>query len=330
MTYDVYGMGNALVDLEFEADFGVLEKFHIKKGVMTLVDENHQRRVIDHLGGRPRHRCCGGSVGNSMAVLGSLGGKGLLSCKVANDEEGNFYYKDLLSHGIETNLPRGIGPTGKCLVLVTPDGDRTMNTFMGVTALFSREELVESELEKSTYLYIEGYLMDCKSAVEAAVMAKKKAQDSGVNTALTFSDLSVVTDFRENLEVVIGEGVDLLFCNEKEAMAFVGKEDEEAAFEGLKSITQSFAMTRGPKGAVLWDGNKKIEIATTEVVKPVDTNGAGDTFAGCFLYGITRGKDFRESAKLACAAATKVVGHFGTRPSREYLLSLKAQMFGRP
>src|SRR5579871_6801850 len=168
--YHVYGIGNALVDIDFEVSTKTLERLNIDKGVMTLIDESTHHRLLEELDGVKHLKACGGSAGNTLYTLQQLGGKSFYSCKVGNDEAGDFFYHDLVLHGIHTNLHEDHreGITGKCIVLVTPDADRTMNTFLGATSNFSKSQLSETALKNAEYLYIEGYLVASPSACEAA------------------------------------------------------------------------------------------------------------------------------------------------------------------
>ena len=323
--FDVYGIGNALVDMEFEVEATFLKAASIEKGLMTLVDENRQSEIINTLHGVQHKRSCGGSAANTMIAISQLGGKSFYSCKVAGDETGDFYFKDLMDNGVETNLSSGAlesGVTGKCIVLITPDADRTMNTFLGITQNFSTKELMEDHLKNSTYLYIEGYLVASPTGKEAAVKAKKIAEANGVKTALTFSDVNMVNFFADGMKEMIGSGVDLLFCNEAEAMAFTKAGSVEEAAEALKKVAKTFAITLGPKGALVFDGKKEIHVVTMPVTA-VDTNGAGDLFAGSMLYGITHGMGYAEAAKLGCLASSTLVTQFGARLRKEQVTNIK-------
>lgn len=313
--YDVYGVGNALVDMEFEVSEDFLKKMTIDKGLMTLVDEQRQADLINALDGSKHKRSCGGSAANTMIAVKQFGGRSFYSCKVADDETGTFYFEDLVKAGVQTNLhsQRADGITGKCLVLVTPDADRTMNTFLGITEQFSAEEIIEEDLIDSEYLYIEGYLVTSSTGQAAAIKAREVAEQNGVKTALTMSDPNMVNFFRDGLQEMIGpKGVDLVFCNEKEAKDFAKEEDVFKAAEKLKEVARSVAITLGPKGALIWDGSHFVEVIT-ERVEPVDTNGAGDLFAGAYLYGINNGLKPAQAGKLACSAASKLVTQFGAR-----------------
>jgi sugar/nucleoside kinase (ribokinase family) len=325
--YDVYGLGNALVDMEFEVETEYLQTANIEKGLMTLVDEARQSEIVNTLNGIPHKRACGGSAANTMIAVSQFGGKSFYSCKVANDDLGNFYFKDLKSNGVETNLHGDsleTGITGKCIVLVTPDADRTMNSFLGITSNFSVKEVVYDEIKNSHWLYLEGYLVASETGKTACVEARKFAEKNGVKTALTFSDVNMVKFFGEGLKEMIGEKVDLLFCNESEALAFTNKNSIEESIEDLKKVARTFAVTLGPKGALVFDGQNEFHIVTMPV-DAIDTNGAGDLFAGSFLYGINHGLSYAESAKLGCLASSTLVTQFGARLRLEQVQKLKAK-----
>jgi sugar/nucleoside kinase (ribokinase family) len=327
--YDVYGIGNALVDMEFEVEAEFLQLAGIEKGLMTLVDENRQSEIINTLHGIQHKRSCGGSAANTMIAVSQFGGNSFYSCKVASDEVGDFYFKDLMDNGVETNLSSSSlepGITGKCIVLITPDADRTMNTFLGITQTFSTKEIVEEGIKNSKYVYIEGYLVASPTGKEAAIKARKIAEENNVKTALTFSDVNMVTYFYDGLKEMIGEGVDLLFCNESEAYAFTKTKTVLEAAAVLKKIAKTFAITLGPKGAFLFDGEKEVYVVTIPV-EAVDTNGAGDLFAGAFLYAINSGISYPEAAKLGCMASSQLVTQFGARLRREQVLEIKLRAF---
>lgn len=316
--YHVYGVGNALVDMEFEVKDEFFQSNGIDKGLMTLVDEERQHELMTHLDAFDGKKASGGSAANTIIANSYFGGKSFYSCKVASDELGDFYVKDLLAAGVDSNVADGRqeGITGKCLVMVTPDAERTMNTFLGITESFSVEELHESALKDSEYLYIEGYLVTSDTGRHAAIESRKIAEQNGVKTALTFSDPAMVQFFKDGLKEMVGEKVDLLFCNEAEALSWADTDDLVAAIESLKSVSRQFAITRGSQGATLFDGKQLIDIAPHKV-KALDSNGAGDMFAGAFLYGISHGHSFYEAGNIASLAAARVVSQFGPRLSAE-------------
>ncbi|MCW9047695.1 MAG: adenosine kinase [Gammaproteobacteria bacterium] len=312
--YHVYGVGNALVDMEFEVEDSFFSDNGVDKGVMTLVDEERQHELIGHLDAFEGKRASGGSAANTIIAASYFGGNSFYSCKVASDELGDFYVHDLKAAGVDSNVDDGRkeGVTGKCLVMVTPDAERTMNTYLGITSTFSVDELHISAIKESEYLYIEGYLVSSDTGRHAAIEARKVAEENGVKTAITFSDPAMVQFFKDGLKEMIGTKVDLLFCNEAEALSWADTDDIDTAIESLKQVASTFAVTFGPKGAVLFDGKNLLEISAHET-KAVDSNGAGDMFAGAFLYGITHGHSFYEAGNIASLAAAKVVSQFGPR-----------------
>lgn len=325
--YDVYGIGNALVDMEFEVEPEFLKEAGIDKGLMTLVDEERQHQIVNTLHGIQHKRSCGGSAANTMIAVSQFGGKSFYSCKVAHDEVGEFYFKDLQENGVDTNLSKETlesGITGKCIVLITPDADRTMNTFLGITQNFSTKELVEEKIKNSNYLYMEGYLVASPTGKGAAVQARKVAEAHGVKTAITFSDVNMVHYFRDGLAEMIGDGVDLLFCNESEALAYTNAKNVQEASKEIRKIAKRFAITLGAKGALVFDGEKEIYVVTMPV-EAIDTNGAGDLFAGAFLYAINAGHSYAEAGKLGCMASSLLVTQFGARLRREQALEVKSK-----
>ena len=313
--YNVFGIGNALVDIVTEVNDQFLNDHSIEKGLMTLVDEEDQTRISNAINMSSSNMQCGGSAANSIIAVSQFGGSSYYSCKVADDELGKFYRKDLKENGVHSNLDQHeleSGITGKCLVMTSEDASRTMNTFLGITSDYSKTEISEEELKDSQYLYIEGYLVTSENGQDAMRHAKKLAEENGVKTALTFSDPSMVKYFKEPMKSVVGAGVDLLFCNEEEAMLYTGTDNLEEAREALKRDAKRFVITLGENGAMIFDGDTFIDLEPY-TVSAVDTNGAGDLFAGAFLYGITNGKSYADAGKLASLASSKVVSQFGPR-----------------
>lgn len=313
--YNVYGIGNALVDMEFEVTDQFLEKHDVEKGVMTLVDEDTQFRLIEDISREEAVEKPGGSAANTVFAVSQFGGKAFYSCKVANDTFGDIYLKDMEEAGIDTNFDRQEredGITGKCLVMITDDAERTLNTYLGITANLSTREIDELAIRDSEYVYIEGYLVTSENGFEAMKETKRIAQQNDVKTALTLSDPSLVEGFKERFDEIIGASVDLLFCNEKEAKIYTGKDDLMEAREALKKEAKRFVITQGKNGAMIYDGDTFVDIEPYDV-NAVDTNGAGDIFAGAFLYGITNGFGYAGAGKLASLAGSKIVSQFGPR-----------------
>lgn len=331
MKYHVFGIGNALVDKEFEVTDDFLAAQGIQKGMMTLIDESTQQQLMAGLSGQfgLKKRASGGSAANSIVAVSQFGGKTFYACKVANDETGEFYMHDLHAAGVTTKLDQvrcaSEGVTGKCLVMVTPDAERTMNTFLGITADFSEAELHLDELTQAQYLYIEGYLVTSDVSRAAVLKAREVAKANGVKTAMTFSDPAMVRFFRTGIAEMLGDGVDMLFCNREEASVFSGQDDLEAAITALQPYAKKLVITLGSEGALVVDESGRTPIAPNWV-KAVDTNGAGDMFAGAFLYGITHGMDNAQAGRLASLASSQVVTVFGARLSQDTHQTLLTQL----
>jgi len=315
-TYDIYGLGAALVDTEITVSDKDLAEFGVEKGVMTLVDEARQHTLLNHLEGHLCHasRASGGSPANSIIPAQYFGGHTFYSCKVADDENGHFYLNDLSRAGVTypESLGRAAGITGKCLVMITPDAERTMNTFLGISATLSVAEIDEEALKASKYVYIEGYLVTSPTGRAAAIRLRELAKQYGVKTAVSLSDPAIVEYFYEDLRTMVGEDVDLLFCNHAEALRFTRTDNLADACAGLRKVAKTFAITLGSEGAAIFNGESLITVPAPKVVA-VDTNGAGDMFAGAFLYAITQGQDYAEAGAFAVRAAAQGVSQFGPR-----------------
>ena len=320
--YHVYGLGNALVDTEIEVTDRDLSDLQIEKGLMTLVDEERQHFLLDNLADHMvmSRRACGGSAANTVISLAQFGGRGYFSCKVADDDNGRFYMQDLEDNGVDHNAEAQIaeGITGKCLVMITDDAERTMNTFLGSSIDLSPADIDAEAIADSEYLYIEGYLVTGDSARQAAIDAAAIAREAGTKIALSLSDPGIVEYFREGLEQITDGGVDLLFCNEQEALNWCQTDNIDRALEQLQDTAREFVVTRGGEGSVVFDGNH-FHSAPAQPITAVDTNGAGDMFAGAYLYGITQGYNSLSAAVFANRAASAVVGQYGPRlHSAEY------------
>ena len=297
----------------------LLQELEIDKGVMTLLEEDHQQRILRHLDGQPMKRGCGGSAANTAIAVSQFGGKAFYSCKVAEDEPGQFYLEDLLRCGVDTNLQHHApetGITGKCLVFVTPDADRTMGTFLGITANFSEAELMSETIADAEYTYIEGYLVSAPAAKDAAIKAHQIAKAAGRKVSLSLSDFNMVKFFKAGLLEMIGTGIDFLFANESEALGMADTQDLTVAIDYLKTLANCFAITRGAEGSLIFDGQEMIEIAPVPV-KAIDTVGAGDMYAGAVLYGLTHGMSFAEAGRLGSLASARLVTSLGPRLKTE-------------
>lgn len=328
--YHIYGIGAALVDTEIEVSDSDLKAMAVAKGVMTLVDEARQGELIDYLQDHLVHssRASGGSSANTVIAASYFGCRSFYSCKVADDENGRFYLNDIKAAGVDypEHLQPPEGITGKCLVMITPDAERSMNTSLGISATLSVNELHTPAVEAADYVYIEGYLVSSDTGRAAAVKLRKSAEKRNTLTALSLSDPAMVQFFRDGLLEMIGDGVDLLFCNREEAMGFTGTSNLETAAQSLQDYCRTFAITCGADGALVFDGKHSYHI-DAEPVKAVDSNGAGDMFAGAFLYALSQGHGYDVAGRFASLAAGKVVTQYGPRLRPEQHQQLKQEFF---
>jgi sugar/nucleoside kinase (ribokinase family) len=313
--YNVYGIGNAIVDIVTEVEHDFFEKNDIQKGVMTLVDEKRQLELMKVIDMKKSKMSGGGSAGNTVVAVNQFGGNAFYTCVVAQDDLGKFFIDDLKNNGVDSNLKFESCPsghTGRCLVMTSPDASRTLYTFLGVSSLLAPAHLNEKAILNSSMVYLEGYLVTSPDGLETMKETKRIAEKNKIDVALTFSDPSMVKYFSTQMNEVVGASVDLLFCNDEEAMIFTGTENVLEAREKLRQVAKRFVITLGSNGALIFDGDTYIEIEPYKV-KAVDTNGAGDMFAGAFLYGITHHQSYAAAGKLASLAASRVVAQFGPR-----------------
>ena len=326
-TYDLYAIGNALVDSEYEVSDGQLASMKVDKRRMTLIDAERRTELLGHLGQVHARRTGGGSAGNTVVALAQLGGKAFYSCRVADDELGAFYMQDLVTNGVATNLTHTkptAGQTGSCMVMVTPDAERSMSTFLGATAELDHTALHEKDIAKSKIYYMEGYLAASPSGLQAALLGRQIAKDAGVQLATTLSDVSMINFCRPGLDAIVGQGLDYLFCNEEEAQVWCGSKDLLAICQQMSKLAGTVCLTRGPQGCVVLEGTQQITVPAA-TVKALDTNGAGDMFAGVFLYAVTHGHSHVQAAWLANQAAAQVVSQYGNRLSLEVMGGIKAR-----
>ncbi len=326
--YQLYALGNALVDTEIEVSDSDLELHAIDKGVMTLVDEHRQAELTaglsEHL--TLSKRACGGSAANTAIALSQFGSRAFFSCNVGDDDNGEFYLEDLAANGIDHcgSSGRDIGTTGRCLVMVTPDAERTMNSYLGVSDQLDESNIDFTALAASDYLYIEGYLVTSEKSRAAVAQAREFAIANGVKIALSLSDPGIVAGFGEQLREMAGNQIDLLFCNAAEAMQWTQTEELTAALEKLQCEVNSFAVTNGSSGATVFDGFNNHHCAA-QAVTAIDTNGAGDMFAGAYLHALANGYSAPKAGHFANVAASCVVSQYGPRlHSAEYQPLLQA------
>ena len=313
-VYDVYGLGNALVDMEYRVDDAFLSGHGIAKGHMTLVDEARIVALVEDLADLKPERCSGGSAANTVVAVQGFGGRGYYSCRVADDEAGRFFLDNLAEFGIGTN-PGAAAETGKsgcCLVLITDDAERTMNTFLGVSSALGPAEIDECALSSARIFYVEGYVSSSADALQAASTARQIAEQSGVATAVSMSDPSIVTLFRDNLEHLLGNGVNYLFCNEEEALTWAGSDRLDIAIAELKDVARTCNVTLGHRGSMTVTQGRAVTVPGYDVTA-LDTNGAGDMYAGACLYGWTNGMEAPAAARFGNFAAAALVQHYGAR-----------------
>ncbi len=322
MSHDhLYAIGNALVDTEYEVSDDLLARMGVSKRHMTLIDAEQRTALHKHVEGLHARRTGGGSAGNTVVALAQLGGKAFYSCRVADDELGAFYTRDLQANGVATNLTHTRahpGQTGSCMVLVTPDAERTMCTFLGATSQLDRQALHPQDIAKSKIYYMEGYLAASPTGLEAALEGRKIARQHGVQTALTLSDVSMINFCRAGLEAMVADGLDYLFANDEEAQVWCGSTDLAVILPQLQKLAKTVCLTRGPQGCIVLHGSDMAHVPAVPT-NAVDTNGAGDMFAGAFLYGVTHGMPEARAAALANRAAAAVVAQHGNRLTTEQL-----------
>ena len=326
-TIDIYAIGSALVDTEIRVTPEFLAANGIDKGVMTLVDEQRQDELVSALIKHHSHidRACGGSACNSAVAAAEFGASVAFSGRVADDDDGALFAADLQDAGIRFHDVRASGDiTGKCLVMVTPDADRTMNTFLGASVNHSLAEVDFEALAASNWLYLEGYLLTDQPRTDMVLEVVKFARDNGVKVALSLSDPFVVAVFETAIRQVIGAGVDLIFCNADEAKAFTKCESLDEAADALLHHCSAFAITDGANGALVGDLNSKEHVAGFPA-NAVDTNGAGDMFAGAFMSVLVTSGDKQAAASFGNRCAAQVVGKYGPRLSKAALQSLALQ-----
>jgi sugar/nucleoside kinase (ribokinase family) len=324
--YDLYAIGNALVDSEYEVSDAQLKSMGVDKRHMTLIDTPRRAQLLEHVKALTPRQTGGGSAGNTVVALAQLGGKAFYSCKVAHDALGDFYVKDLQARGVDTNLNHtraSEGQTGSCLVLVTPDAERSMCTFLGVSAELDDAALHPKDIEKSKIYYMEGYLAASPTGLAAALKGRQIAREAGVALALTLSDVSMIQFCKAGLDAMLGDGVDYLFCNQEEAQVWCGSQDLNVVKETLKKLAKMVCLTRGPDGSEIITAQDSWHVPA-EKVQAIDTNGAGDMFAGAFLYAITRGYSPDQAANLGNHAAAAVVSQHGNRLTLGQLSTIKA------
>lgn len=314
-TVDLFAIGNALIDQEFKVTDEFLTQQNLQKGTMQLTDGDTQAQLYNNLKASQTYKgqSSGGSAANTTVAFSALGGSAFYACRVGNDELGSIYLKGLNEADIQTTTQSiSDGITGTCMVLVSDDSERTMHTYLGITAELSDTQIDFEPLKTAKWLYIEGYLSTSDTARQAVKQARQIARENSVKIALTLSDPAMVQYARSGLDELLDDGVDLIFCNEQEAIMYTETDSIEAALVKLKLLSNDVVITLGDKGALVANADQYIQV-TGRKVTAVDTNGAGDAFSGSFLYALNSGSNLQTAAELAILVSSEVVSQFGAR-----------------
>jgi sugar/nucleoside kinase (ribokinase family) len=314
-SYDVAAIGNAIVDVIAPAEEAFLEANGLSKGAMMLIDEARAHDLYGRMAAGME--TSGGSAGNTVAGVASLGGRAAYVGKVAADQLGEVFLHDTRAMGVrmDTAPLKGGAATGRSLINVTPDGERTMCTFLGASVQLTPADVEAAVIEGAEIVYLEGYLFDAPEARRAFAKAAGLARAAGRIIALTLSDGFVVERHRQGLRQFIETEVDLLFANEVEITSLFETDDFEAATRAVRGLTRIAAVTRSEKGSVVVTDAGAVEVAAFRVDKVVDTTGAGDQYAAGFMLGLSRGKALDDCARLGGLAAAEVISHYGPRPA---------------
>lgn len=329
--YDVCAIGNALVDVIADADEDFLKQHGIAKGGMTLIDAERAATLYDMIG--PAVQVSGGSAANTVAGIASLGGRPAYMGKVKADQLGSIFRHDMHAQGVMfatspaaerrqevrevVNDRRRGAPTGRCLILVTPDAQRSMNTYLGAAVEFGPDDVQTEVIKDSKVTYLEGYLFDPPEAKKAFYLAAKTVRENNRQLALTLSDVFCVNRYRDEFLELIKNEVDILFANEHELMALFQTNDIENAVAAARTCCDLIVTTRSEKGAVITQGKETLTVPAAPVAKVVDTTGAGDLYAAGFLFGLTQDMSLTEAGKIGALAAAEVISHYGPRPQKK-------------
>jgi sugar/nucleoside kinase (ribokinase family) len=318
--YDVTAIGNAIVDVIAQCDDAFLTAEGLTKNSMQLVTQDYSGALYSRMG--QALETSGGSAGNTVAGVASFGGRAAYIGKVADDQLGDIFAHDIQAIGVHFDTPALVGgpASGRSLINVTPDGARTMCTFLGAANVLTANDIDPALIEGAAVVYLEGYLFDLEEARAAFAKAAGLAHANSRTIAFTLSDSFVVERHRDALRGFIQNQVDLVFANEAELLALYQTDDFDAATAALSKDTKLAAVTRGAAGSVVVAGDRRVQITAAPVQKVVDTTGAGDQYAAGFLFGLAQGKSFEVCGQLGSLAAAEVIAHYGPRPQE----SLKA------
>ena len=327
-TLDVIAIGNAIVDVMAPCEDALIEQLGLVRGGMTLVDTQRAHELYDAMG--PAREISGGSAANTLAGLAALGARCAFIGQVADDQLGEVFAHDIRAGGIEFATPARPGqpPTARCLIFVSPDGQRTMNTFLGASQFLPASALDEETIASAQVLYLEGYLWDPEEPRAAMRRAIAAARGAGRKVAFTLSDAFVIDRHGDDFRAMIAAGeIDILFANHVELAALTGHDDFHAGIDALKDKVPLLVVTRSEKGAVAaWNG-ELAEVPAEPVAQVVDTTGAGDLFAAGFLFGHVRGRPVAECLRMGSICAAEIISHFGARPEAN-LQDLIAERLG--
>lgn len=312
MSYDVFGMCNPLYDIQAEIPESLLHDLGLQKGGMFLIDEDKQKALVAQVSRHIVNAESGGSGANTMIGLALLGGKACYTGKLGHDEHGTLYAEKLREKSVTVCTAAGEGTTGICVVLITPDAERTLCTFLGICRELGPEDVDLNALRASKYLYVTGYLWDTDTQKAAVLKAMREARAAGVKVALSLSDPFCVHRHKADFLQIIQEHVDLLIGNHEEAQALMDVETPYEAIQAMRPYCDLAVVTLGAQGALLREGDTVLEIPA-ERVQPVDTTGAGDMYAAGLLYGLTQGWPLEKTGRLAATIAAQVVAKLGPR-----------------
>ncbi|WP_294330632.1 adenosine kinase [uncultured Sphingomonas sp.] len=328
-SYDVVAIGNAIVDILAQADDAFIESIGVPKGSMQLMFSPEEADALYAKMG-PGREVSGGSAANTVAGIAALGGKAAFIGQVADDQLGTVFAHDIRAAGVhfDTAVRPGQPTTARCLIFVTPDGQRTMNTFLGASQFLPASALDEQLIGNGAILYLEGYLWDPEEPRAAMRKAIEIARAAGRKVAFTLSDVFCISRHGDDFRQLIADGlIDILFANEAELLALCGHEDFEAAVQHIHGKVPLLVVTRSEKGAIALQGDERVEVSAEPIGALVDTTGAGDMFAAGFLHGQAQGRGLKESLQLGAICAAEIIQHYGARAEKD-LKALAAAKIG--
>jgi len=312
--YEVFGLGNALVDTEVNIDDGFLATHGIAKSHMTLIEADVMQTLIQAVAELPQKRASGGSAANTIFAINAFGNRACYTCKLGDDQTGDFFVSDISASGVgvNDNAQSPGGTSGQCLVLITDDAERSMMTHLGISVELGQLEVNDEVLGQAKQFYVEGYMAASPSATAASVYCREVCEANKAKVAVSLSDVSMIQFCRDGLVEMLGNGIDQLFCNEEEALAWAGTDRLDIALQELKDIACEVYVTLGAKGSIAMSRDGTHD-APGVVVKPVDTTGAGDIYAGACLAARAQGASALDAARFANHCAAELITHYGAR-----------------